>query len=842
MKIVYKLQLKNQLMLMHKSKFLFFVILLLLNTLLYSQKASKLYKLGKELSAEGKIDEAIALFSQAIIDQPSNADYYQARAEMYDKKKLIEKALLDYILSLQFKPKNDGVYLRVADIYIEKNDYPEAILTMKKLLSNSEGSNIAYQKFLNCLMLQKDYNEVLVVCNYVINTYKLRDDFIYHHKLAIAYDSLKNFYSASTEYAKAIETRELLDGKNPNLVLLKPLYVSYGLSNYKVQNYDESLKLFGKAIALDPTDTVNPSNAEIYYLRSFAFLEANDVINSIGDLTRAIALNTTNKKLYLQRAFVFQKVKQYLDAKKDYSSYIKLNDKDASAFANRAFCNMELNNYLEAINDYKQAFDISHKTEYYTSLSQAKKVLLDQNRENDAPIIILEYPTLDKSGYINVIENQYEVLIKGNVRDKSDIDLIYVNNIPAKFTMENELAKFTCHVPVFQRLDSIEILAIDIYGNRETKLLKVGHIANNSRKNVVFAGKVLLDNGSNTPYSNKDLSLVNVFDEIFMKSRTDDSGQFKFENLPMDQNYFLKMDVSDSPYADKQKFKVTNDKNETILTSTEDGNMQYKFQLLPTDVNIMELMTLDDAPVLVDLKGKLIGADDKKTPISNITVYLSNGKGEVVATKKTDASGTFIFTKLLPRENYTIKTDQNETRTIPYDKILFADEKGILIKELVKSTNGTFEYKLLHTDKFQLVKIAESDPWLSTLNLSKDKKELIIIENIYYPSGSYALTSDAELVINKALQALFSNTQISIEVQSHTDALAGDTYNMDLSQKRANAVVNYMINNGIEKSRLKAKGFGETQLTNHCRNGVECSDEEHSQNRRTVFKINYISQ
>jgi outer membrane protein OmpA-like peptidoglycan-associated protein len=44
---------------------------------------------------------------------------------------------------------------------------------------------------------------------------------------------------------------------------------------------------------------------------------------------------------------------------------------------------------------------------------------------------------------------------------------------------------------------------------------------------------------------------------------------------------------------------------------------------------------------------------------------------------------------------------------------------------------------------------------------------------------------------------------------------------------------------GIDKKRLTAKGFGETQLTNHCTNGVECSDAEHKQNRRTVFKINY---
>jgi outer membrane protein OmpA-like peptidoglycan-associated protein len=79
-----------------------------------------------------------------------------------------------------------------------------------------------------------------------------------------------------------------------------------------------------------------------------------------------------------------------------------------------------------------------------------------------------------------------------------------------------------------------------------------------------------------------------------------------------------------------------------------------------------------------------------------------------------------------------------------------------------------------------------------------------------------------------------------IEVQAHTDAVASDEYNMDLSQKRATIAMEYIVAKGIDKKRLTAKGFGESQLTNKCVNGVECSDAEHKQNRRTVFKISYV--
>jgi outer membrane protein OmpA-like peptidoglycan-associated protein len=94
-------------------------------------------------------------------------------------------------------------------------------------------------------------------------------------------------------------------------------------------------------------------------------------------------------------------------------------------------------------------------------------------------------------------------------------------------------------------------------------------------------------------------------------------------------------------------------------------------------------------------------------------------------------------------------------------------------------------------------------------------------------------------MLAKTIETLQKNPTLLLEVQSHTDATASDDYNMDLSQKRANTVVDYIVSKGIDKKRLTAKGFGESQILNRCANGVDCSDEEHGQNRRTVFKLSY---
>ncbi len=81
------------------------------------------------------------------------------------------------------------------------------------------------------------------------------------------------------------------------------------------------------------------------------------------------------------------------------------------------------------------------------------------------------------------------------------------------------------------------------------------------------------------------------------------------------------------------------------------------------------------------------------------------------------------------------------------------------------------------------------------------------------------------------------NPTIWIELGSHTDSRGNDQYNKWLAQSRANSAVQYIIDHGIDKNRITAKGYGESQLLNKCANGIKCSEADHQLNRRTEFKI-----
>ena len=108
---------------------------------------------------------------------------------------------------------------------------------------------------------------------------------------------------------------------------------------------------------------------------------------------------------------------------------------------------------------------------------------------------------------------------------------------------------------------------------------------------------------------------------------------------------------------------------------------------------------------------------------------------------------------------------------------------------------------------------------------------------IFYELGSARITPASKKIIDETLLPLLNSKPVNIELMSHTDSRGNDDFNMSLSQQRANSVVNYLVSKGISRSRLSAKGYGETRLVNRCSNGVDCSEGEHQKNRRTEFRV-----
>ncbi len=192
-------------------------------------------------------------------------------------------------------------------------------------------------------------------------------------------------------------------------------------------------------------------------------------------------------------------------------------------------------------------------------------------------------------------------------------------------------------------------------------------------------------------------------------------------------------------------------------------------------------------------------------------VELFDGDEKLLATNSTAEDGKFLF-KVEPERTYFLtgtKANYFTTRE-PFNT---------LGKTVLKDT-----LKVPETDVFFNLKLT-----LDQIVLDK----AIVLENIYYDLDKANIREDAAKELDKLVKILEDNPEIKIELSSHTDSRADDDYNLSLSQRRADSAVAYIITKGIDPSRIRAKGYGESQLIIKDAQ----TEEEHQVNRRTEFKV-----
>ena len=216
-----------------------------------------------------------------------------------------------------------------------------------------------------------------------------------------------------------------------------------------------------------------------------------------------------------------------------------------------------------------------------------------------------------------------------------------------------------------------------------------------------------------------------------------------------------------------------------------------------------------------DYNARIIGKVlDKNTnlPLANAVVVLYNNNGKELARTTTNDTGDFVFDKVLSNATYTTQASK-ETYSTNDTRLSLA-----LYEREVATTIP------LDQDQYKLAQ---------GLDLAK----ALSLRHIYFDLDKSNIRKDAKVELEKIVEVLTQNPTIKIEIGSHTDSRQSKAYNQSLSQRRAKSTLDYLVQRGINKNRLTAKGYGETQLVNNCADGVSCSEAEHQLNRRSTFVI-----
>lgn len=810
----------------------------------FSQEKRQFKRLWKKTQTElyrKNFRAADSLLTEALKIKPDNAKAIILHANVLFFREKFAEAADKFETAIKMKPEAKELYLLLSDSYMALNQPQKAEETLLKVIKFKSKLIPAFQKLTYARIELKKFNDALKDASRAIALDPTLHES--HYIKAVCFDSLKDYPSARITYEKAIS---LLEGAEESEKGVLPVYQPYYVNLAKAYNelalYDLSITTFNKALAkIDPQNKAKPDDYLIYYYRSKPYYNKTEYSSSIADLNKSLALNNKFADAFIFRARVYNKTSQFHSAISDYTKAVQFVN-SSQLLHERGKCQYELGKFPDALEDFKKSYDLDNKNvSIKTDIEETMRKIYEMNKEAMPPIIKLIYPVPDSQGFINLSIEQEETILVGEVADQSALMNIMVNGREAVYFKEGNLYNFKVKLNN-KKEEKLEITALDIYNNKSKLDFKVGKILSDSRLRYNFTGTVISGEGDLKPLENLTVHLLNKRGEKIASTKTNEKGYFNFESLPYDKSEFtLLLDSSDTQLQLYNKIIIADKSgSKPILVAEKSKNKTFSFSVLPYDPISLELMEVDDVALNMDIKGRLINGEDMKSPLSAMLVHLVNDKGEIIDSKKTDAFGAFLFSRIAKSRNYSIRLDSSECAGLTCSKIIITDEKGKVLKQMDKSTGLEFVFELLPTDQFYLATITEEDPWMRTFNLSVKKKELEIIESIYYPSGSWELLPDADPVMQKLVNALKNNPKVSVTVESHTDSQAGDDFNFELSNKRALTVVDYLVKAGIDKTRVAGVGLGENKLTNRCANGVDCSDAEHRQNRRTVFKLKYI--
>ncbi len=127
--------------------------------------------------------------------------------------------------------------------------------------------------------------------------------------------------------------------------------------------------------------------------------------------------------------------------------------------------------------------------------------------------------------------------------------------------------------------------------------------------------------------------------------------------------------------------------------------------------------------------------------------------------------------------------------------------------------------------------------YINPIDISSTTTTPFTFNFTYFDYNQSEIRPDAYANLDNIVAIMKGNADIIVEVSGHCDSRGPSYYNQSLSERRARAVVDYLIDKGISKRRLISKGYGEAQLINHCANDIDCSEEEHQQNRRSQYQV-----
>lgn len=362
------------------------------------------------------------------------------------------------------------------------------------------------------------------------------------------------------------------------------------------------------------------------------------------------------------------------------------------------------------------------------------------------------------------------------------------------------------------------------------------------KKQKKIAGKIMSVGKTQKPVAGAKVLLFNSNKKQIGSTITNELGGFVFLKEDGNDVNIEVEGVADKYILNNRKVILANNAGKEIKSGIENSKGKFIFRFLPAEEKLLAELVVEDEDLKMDVCGQILkSVNNKQQPIANIKVKYVDELGQVVVEVVTDAQGKFLFKSLANDAFYLFNIDEKDAQLKAEEKVFLADAKGNIIKEIKRGKTNGFNFEIISSNQNNLTTLFYDDPWLKVIDPSRasvnEKKELVIKEKVYFNSNDATLLPEAKKIMEEVINVMELVPNVTIELSSHSDSKGSDEYNLTLSKKRAKAAVDYIVAQGITSNRITGIGYGETKLLNKCTNNVECTEEQHAENRRLEFKV-----
>jgi outer membrane protein OmpA-like peptidoglycan-associated protein/tetratricopeptide (TPR) repeat protein len=308
--------------------------------------------------------------------------------------------------------------------------------------------------------------------------------------------------------------------------------------------------------------------------------------------------------------------------------------------------------------------------------------------------------------------------------------------------------------------------------------------------------------------------------------------------------------------------KINTEGNELFPFVHTDGNLFFSSD------GLQGIGQLDIFTTVLDDKNEIQEIINLGVPINSnlddFSFFLNeNGENGFISSNREGGKGDddiYGFDRILPFEIRGTVSDAINSKPIPNSKIVVKDKNGLVIADLLTDENGKYNISVDRETFYNLEashpKYIEAKSRMGDTRNSKGKSFIVVdfildpiqdvdilasvnIDNIYFDFNKSDIRKDASKELTKIADLmLITYPNMAIEIESHTDSRGKFSYNEALSNRRAHSTYEYLISQGVNPIRIKkVEGYGEYRLVNKCKDGVNCDEDQHQINRRTIFKI-----